>query len=115
MGGVRTYPFQEGENREHWRLNYDNRVVQKMLADDEEDSEGLGAVGFLSQRLTTEALFWRLVCCLRVSPSELDSWTLGEMRMAAGYLDMQNDYKRIWSAFFELKKEDMSNGTFGDV
>jgi len=34
----------------------------KMLADDEEDSSELGVIGTLSDEMTTEALFWRLVC-----------------------------------------------------
>lgn len=109
MGGIRAHPFQEGENREHWRLNYENPVVQRMLAEDEEDSEGLGNVGFLSDRLSTEAPFWRLVCNLRFSPSELDKWTLEEMRMATAYMDMQNDYKRVWQPYFDMKKEETEN------
>ena len=105
MGGIRAHPFCEGEDAEHWRLNYDNRVVQKMLADDEEDSEGLGVVGYFSDRLTTEAMFWRIVCTLRLPLMEVERWTLGEMRLAVAYMQMQNDYKRIWSPYYELKKE----------
>lgn len=76
-----------------------------MLAEDEEDSEGLGVVGTFSDEMTTEALFWRLVCNLRLSLTELDGWTLGEMRKADAYLSMQNDYKRIWSPYYDMKKE----------
>lgn len=76
-----------------------------MLADDEEDNIGIGCVGFLSDRLLSESLFWRIVCSLRLSPFEVDKWTLTDMRMAAAYLDMQNDYKRIWNPYFEMKKE----------
>jgi hypothetical protein len=81
-----------------------------MLADDEEDAEGLGTVGNLSERLSTESMFWRLVCSLKVGKDEIDGWTLGEMRLASGYLDMQNDYKRIWPSYYELKKD--NNGSF---
>lgn len=105
MGGLRTDPFCEGEGAEHWRLNYDNPVVRKMQADDEEDSDGLGVVGYPSEQLKTEALFWRLVCSLHLPKDEIDSWTLGEMRIAVAYLDMQNDYKRIWNPYFDMKKE----------
>ena len=77
-----------------------------MVEDDEKDSEGLGVVGTLSDEMTTEALFWRLVCNLRLSLKEVDSWTLGEMRKADAYMSMQNDYKRIWSPYYDLKKED---------
>lgn len=80
-----------------------------MLSDDEDDSSGLGQVGFLSDRMTTEALFWRLVCNLRLSPSDVDSWTLGDMRMADAYMSMQNDYKRIWSPYYDLKREENEN------
>ena len=77
-----------------------------MTEDDEKDSEGLGVVGTLSDEMTTEALFWRLVCNLRLSLKEVDSWTLGEMRKADAYMSMQNDYKRIWSPYYDLKKEE---------
>lgn len=76
-----------------------------MLEEDEEDSEGLGDVGFMSERLASEALFWRLVCVLRLPISEVDSWTLGEMRLASAFLEMQGDYKRIWTPYFEMKRE----------
>lgn len=80
-----------------------------MLADDEDDTEGLGVVGYMSDKMTSEAQFWRLVCFLRLSLSEVDKWTLGEMRMANSYLNMQNDYKRIWSSYFDLRRD--TNGT----
>lgn len=76
-----------------------------MLSDDEDDSEGLGVVGYFSQKMTTESLFWRVVCNLRLPLSEVDRWTLGEMRMAGAYMEMQNDYKRIWSPYYDMKKE----------
>lgn len=79
-----------------------------MMEDDKSDSDGLGVVGTLSDEMITEALFWRLVCNLRLSLKEVDSWTLGEMRMADSYLSMQNDYKRIWSPYYDLKKQDES-------
>ena len=82
-----------------------------MVEDDEKDSEGLGVVGTLSDEMTTEALFWRLVCNLRLSLKEVDSWTLGEMRKADAYMSMQNDYKRIWSPYYDLKKEDEAKNT----
>ena len=82
-----------------------------MVEDDEKDSEGLGVVGTLSDEMTTEALFWRLVCNLRLSLKEVDSWTLGEMCKADAYMSMQNDYKRIWSPYNDLKKEDEAEGT----
>ena len=89
-------------------------VVQKMLSEDEEDSEGLGTVGFFSDRMTTEALFWRLVCNLRLSPSEIDKWPLSDMRMADAYMAMQNDYKRIWSPYYDMKREyNNETGTTG--
>lgn len=79
-----------------------------MLSDDDEDSEGLGDVGSMSGRLASEAPFWRLVCCLRLPLPEVDSWTLGEMRLASAFLEMQGDYKRIWNPYFEMKRESAS-------
>ena len=79
-----------------------------MMADDGSDSKELGVVGTMSDEMITEALFWRLVCNLRLSLKEVDSWTLGEMRKADAYLTMQNDYKRIWPTYYELKRQDES-------
>lgn len=79
-----------------------------MMADDGIDSKELGVVGTMSDEMITEALFWRLVCNLRLSLKEVDSWTLGEMRKADAYLTMQNDYKRIWTPYYELKRQDES-------
>lgn len=85
-------------------MNENNPVVRKMLADDEEDADGLGVVGFASDTLTTEAVFWKLVVNLHLPPSEVDKWTLEEMRLASAYMDMQADYRRIWSPYFDMKK-----------
>ena len=77
-----------------------------MLADDKEDSDGIGDVGHLSDQLRTEALFWRLVCNLRLSPKEVDKWTFGEMLLADAYMTVQNDYKRILPVYYDMKKEE---------
>lgn len=77
-----------------------------MIQDDDKDSKELGVVGTFSDEMTTEALFWRLVCNLRLSLKEVDSWTMGEMRMADAYMSMQNDYKRIWPTYYNIKKEE---------
>lgn len=82
-----------------------------MTDDDKSDSEGLGVVGTMSDEMITEALFWRLVCNLRLSLKEVDSWTLGEMRKADAYMTMQNDYKRIWTPYYELKRKEESEVT----
>lgn len=80
-----------------------------MLSDDATDFAGVGTVGFLSERMKTEAPFWRLVCTLRLSLKEVDSWTLGEMRLADAFLTMQNDYKRIWSPYYDLQRKQNEN------
>lgn len=82
-----------------------------MMEDDGIDSKELGVVGTMSDEMITEALFWRLVCNLRLSLKEVDSWTLGEMRKADDYLTMQNDYKRIWTPYYELKRKEESEVT----
>lgn len=81
----------------------------EMLAKDEKDSKGIGLVGTMSDEMLTEALFWRLVCNLRLSPSEIDKWTIGEMRKADAFLSMQTDYKRVWPVYFEMSKDDEDN------
>ena len=45
----------------------------EMLAKDDADSKGLGLVGTMSDEMLTEALFWRLVCNLRLSPKEIEA------------------------------------------
>ena len=77
-----------------------------MLSKDEKDSKELGLVGTMSEEMLTEALFWRLVCNLRLSPSELDTWPLSDMRMADAYMTMQNDYKRIWTPYRAMQREE---------
>lgn len=87
-----------------------------MVAEDDADLEGLGKIGEISDKMTTEALFWRLVCNLRLSLKELDSWTLGEMRMADAYMKMQNNYKRIMPVYYRMQGKDGEEVTDnGDV
>ena len=50
-------------------------------------------------------MFWNLVVNLRLSPSELDTWTLDEMRKATALLDMRQDYKSAWNAFYDVEKK----------
>lgn len=75
-----------------------------MLDEDASDAEDLGSVGFMNDTLTTQHPFWRIVCNLHFPPSEVDGWTLGEMRIATAYLDMQGDYKRAWSSMYDLRR-----------
>lgn len=91
-----------------------------MLEEDGEDEVGIGHVGDMSDQLETEALFWRLVCNLRLSPSEIDRWTLSEMRLAEAYMKMQNDYKRVYPAFKKYeekqkKEQGLEDGNFGNL
>ena len=87
-----------------------------MTEDDKTDSDGLGEIGTLSDEMTAEAPFWRLVCNLRLSLKELDSWTLGEMRMADAYMKMQNNYKRIMPVYYRMQGKDGEEVTDnGDV
>ncbi|MBO7412854.1 MAG: hypothetical protein J6U20_04230 [Fibrobacter sp.] len=78
----------------------------EMLAKDDADSKGLGLVGTMSDEMLTEALFWRLVCNLRLSPKEIEEWTLNDMRKADAFMSMQMDYKRIWPVYFDLSKDE---------
>lgn len=83
-----------------------------MLETDEDDSDYMGTVGKLSDKLAGELLFWKLVCTLRLSLTEVDSWTLEEMRLASAYNQMQSDYKRLWSSFYDLKREEQEPAQF---
>lgn len=109
MGGIRPYPFQVGENAEHWALNRDNRIVQRMLDIDGDESDEMGDVGKLSPKLSSELLFWKLVCTLHLSLKEVDSWTLDEMRLAAAFGQMTSDNKRLWSTFYDVRREENNN------
>lgn len=76
-----------------------------MSGEDDDDAEGIGLVGMMSEKLASEAMFWRVVIGARQSLSEVDKWTLGEMRLAIAYMDMQNDYKRVWKPYYDSKKD----------
>lgn len=73
-----------------------------MLATRQKDFSELGVIGHLSQDVDDEYIFWNLVVGLRLSPSEVDTWTLEEMRKATALLDMRQDYKSAWNAFYDV-------------
>ena len=75
-----------------------------MLQDDARDEDELGEIGHFSEKIAGEAMFWRLVCTIHMPPAELDRWTLGEMRSANAFLNMQQDYKRAWSSLYEMRR-----------
>lgn len=76
-----------------------------MLSSRQKDFNDLGIIGHLSQAVEDEYMFWNLVVNLRLSPSELDTWTLDEMRKATALLDMRQDYKSAWNAFYDVEKK----------
>lgn len=76
-----------------------------MLTSRQKDFNDLGIIGHLSQAVEDEYMFWNLVVNLRLSPSELDTWTLDEMRKATALLDMRQDYKSAWNAFYDVEKK----------
>lgn len=76
-----------------------------MLSSRQNDFNVLGIIGHLSQAVEDEYMFWNLVVNLRLSPSELDTWTLDEMRKATALLDMRQDYKSAWNAFYDVEKK----------
>lgn len=41
-------------------------------------------------------MFWNLVVNLRISPNNLEEWTLGEMRSVSAIMEMRQDYKKAW-------------------
>ena len=47
-------------------------------------------------------MFWNIVVNLRMPPSEVDSWTLEEMRKATAVMDMKQDFKSAWNAFYDV-------------
>ncbi len=76
-----------------------------MLTSRQKDFNDLGIIGHLSQAVEDEYMFWNLVVNLRLSPSEIDTWTLDEMRKATALLDMRQDYKSAWNAFYDVEKK----------
>jgi hypothetical protein len=76
-----------------------------MLSSRQKDFNDLGIIGHLSQAVEDEYMFWNLVVNLRLSPSEIETWTLDEMRKATALLDMRQDYKSAWNAFYDVEKK----------
>lgn len=76
-----------------------------MLETRRKDFNELGVIGQLSQEVEDEYMFWNLVVGLRLPPSELDTWTLEEMRKATAIIDMRQDYKSAWNAFFDVERK----------
>lgn len=72
-----------------------------MLEDRKTDMAGLGNIGQLSQAIEDEYIFWNIVVSLRLSPSEVDTWTLEEIKKVSAVLDMQQDYKSAWKKYFD--------------
>lgn len=79
-----------------WFLDRGNGLAQKILNSRERDFEKVGEIGHLSQRLEEEFMFWNLVVNLRISPNNLEEWTLGEMRSVSAIMEMRQDYKKAW-------------------
>jgi hypothetical protein len=77
----------------------------RINSDDSEDADDLGDIGTVSERLSTERMFWRLVTKLHLPIKEVDSWTLSEMRCACASMDMEDDYKRAYQTLVEMKGE----------
>jgi hypothetical protein len=59
----------------------------------------------MSDGLRSEYQFWRIVRDLKLSPESVDRWTLHDIRRANAFLDMSQDYKSAWHAFYEVKAE----------
>lgn len=74
-----------------------------MSEEDDSDADSIGEILILNEQMSTELLFWQLVCSLHLPLAEIDSWTLGEMRKAKAVLDMKSTYKRAWQTYFERK------------
>ena len=81
-----------------------------MMSEDSEDDVDMGVIGKVRGRLEKETIFWRIVVTLRMQPSDVDGWSLGEMRAAISFVNMQNDYKRAWSAMYDIRREKENGG-----
>lgn len=72
-----------------------------MLSSRQNDIRCIGNIGKLSEEIEDEYIFWNIVVKLRLSPSEVDKWTLDEMRKANAVMDMQQDYKSAFRVLYE--------------
>lgn len=75
-----------------------------MLTERRDNFNKLGGIGHLTGDVEDEYMFWNLVVTLRLPPSELDRWTLGEMRKATAVLDMKNDFSLAYQKLGEAGK-----------
>ena len=75
-----------------------------MLSSRQSDLNRMGEIGHLSKEVDDEFLFWNLVVTLRMSPSEVDTWTLDEMRKATALLNMRQDYKSAIDTLYEPER-----------
>lgn len=73
-----------------------------MLTSRQKDLDAIGSIGHLSQAVEEEYIFWNIVVSLRLPPSEVDKWTLDEMRKATAVMDMRQDIKAAWNAFYDV-------------
>lgn len=73
-----------------------------MLTTRQRDFNNLGMIGHLSDSVEDEYMFWNIVVNLKMSPSEVDNWTLEEMRKATAIMDMRQDFKSAWNAFYDI-------------
>lgn len=69
-----------------------------------DDFSRLGEIGTTSETMDAQSIFWRIVVNLHFSPSEVDKWTLDEMRIASDYMSMQNDYMEAFSTLMDMER-----------
>ncbi len=59
----------------------------------------------MSEGLSVRYLMWRIVKELGLSLSEFAEMSFDMIMEAASFLDMRQDYKNAWNAYFDLERE----------
>lgn len=75
-----------------------------MEDESEEEFDKIGEIGSTSKIMDEQVMFWRIVVNLHFTPSEVDKWTLEEMRIVSAFLKMQNDYKDAYSVLMDMER-----------
>ncbi len=101
MGGCFTFGFYDGQ--EHWQLNPNNPVVQKMLSDDSIDVEEMGVIGIESEELEVASILFDISSSLHIPISEINEWDLNRMRLAIAYNSRKIQTERAFIVFSDMK------------
>lgn len=85
------------------------------LSEDSKDVEEIGNVGNLRGGADNYSIIWQIVRYGHVTLEDIKkNWTFEHMNSFAAYLQMENDLKNAWRAFFnEKEKNNMEALNYG--